>query len=163
RFAERRPVRHALLPRRVDDPGGDWRFAHHPVRGAEPRTAPGAAFVADVFRAVHRRRIVLLDPPAGGENPSRAIRDLSAALAADPAAVWCDVLLAVEGPRPPRVAGPADVARPTMPDDTLDDSLRVDQRAKRTVGRLARGDVPRAHRRNCRFRKVSASFRRAPI
>src|SRR5262249_47049190 len=83
--------------------------------------------------------------------------------AADPAAVWCDVLLAVEGPRPPRVAGPADVARPTMPDDTLDDSLRVDQRAKRTVGRLARGDVPRAHRRNCRFRKVSASFRRAPI
>src|SRR5262249_47277274 len=122
---------------RVDDPGGDWRFAHHPVRGAEPRTAPGAAFVADVLRAVHRRRIVLFDPPAGGENPSRAIPDRSPARAADPPAVWCDVLLAVEGPRPPCVAGPADVARPTMPDDTLDDSLRVDQRAKRTVGRLA--------------------------
>ena len=38
-------------------------------------------------------------------DPSRALHDRADARAADPAAVWRDVLLVVAGPRPPRVAG----------------------------------------------------------
>ena len=47
--------------RRAGD-GGGRRRAHHAVRHASRRAAPGAAFVANVLRAVHRGRIVLLDP-----------------------------------------------------------------------------------------------------
>jgi len=39
-----------------------WRRAHHAIRRASWRAAPGAPFVADVLRAVYRGRIVLLDP-----------------------------------------------------------------------------------------------------
>jgi hypothetical protein len=38
------------------------RRAHHAIRHASRRAAPGAPSVADVLRAVHRGRIVLLDP-----------------------------------------------------------------------------------------------------
>ena len=51
-----------LLHRRRHDPGGDWRRAHHAIRRASRRAAPGAPSVANVLRAVHRGRIVLLDP-----------------------------------------------------------------------------------------------------
>src|SRR6266581_9148603 len=44
-------------------------------------------------------------PRARGEDSSRAVHDSADARAADPAAVRRDVLLAVEGPRPPYVAG----------------------------------------------------------
>ena len=91
--------------------GGGRRRAHHALRHASRRAAPGAPFVAHVLRAVHRGRIVLLDPRARGDNPSGALHDRADARAADPAAVWRDVLLAVEGPRPPHVAS----ARPTRP------------------------------------------------
>ncbi len=46
----------------VHDPGGGWRRPHHAIRRASWRAAPGAPFVADVLRAVHRGRIVRLDP-----------------------------------------------------------------------------------------------------
>ena len=56
------PFRDVLLPRHRHDPGGGWRRAHHAIRHASRRAAPGAPSVADVLRAVHRGRIVLLDP-----------------------------------------------------------------------------------------------------
>src|SRR6185295_1433152 len=87
------------------DPGGGGRRARHAVRNAKGRAAPGATLVADVLRAVHRGRIVLLDPFARGENPSGAVHHRLDARAADPAAVRRDVLLAMEGPPPPTVAG----------------------------------------------------------
>jgi hypothetical protein len=101
--------------------------AHHAIRPAPRRAAPGAPSVAHVLRAVQRRRLVLLDPCARGENPSRALHDWADARAADPAAVWRDVLLVVEGPRPPHVAS----ARPTRfgraPTLTADYAARMRQ------------------------------------
>ena len=47
--------------RRVGD-GGGRRRAHHALRHASRRAAPVASFVANVLRAVHRGRIVLLGP-----------------------------------------------------------------------------------------------------
>ena len=43
-------------------PGGDRRRAHHAIRPASRRAAPGAPSVAHVLRALHRGRLVLLDP-----------------------------------------------------------------------------------------------------
>ena len=66
RVPRRRPVSHdrcdVLLPRHRPDPGGGRRRAHPAIRHASRRAAPGAPSVADVLRAVHRGRIVLLDP-----------------------------------------------------------------------------------------------------
>src|SRR5207302_147787 len=81
--------------------GGGWRYAHHPIRHAWRPAAPGASPVANVLCAVHRDRIVLLNPYTRGENPSRALHDCADARAADPVGVWRDVLLVVEGPLPP--------------------------------------------------------------
>jgi len=65
--------------------------------------------VADVLRAIHRRRIVLLHPRARSKNPSPAIHDSAHARPANPAAVRRDVLLAMESPPP----SPVTSARPT--------------------------------------------------
>ena len=102
-YLQRRPVLHALLHRRHPYPGGGRRRAHHAIRHARRRAAPGAPSVEDVLRAVHRRRIVLLDSLARGEDPPRAVHDGADARAADSAAIWRDVLLVVAGP-PPRSA-----------------------------------------------------------
>ena len=63
---QRRPVSHdrrdVLRPRHRPAPGGDRRRAHHAIRPASRRAAPGAPSVAHVLRALHRGRIVLLDP-----------------------------------------------------------------------------------------------------
>jgi len=85
------------------------RRASHALRHASRRATSVASFVADVLRAVHRGRIVLLRSRARGASPSGAIYNRADARAADSAAVRCDVLLAVEGPRPTHVAS----ARPT--------------------------------------------------
>src|SRR5204863_5760539 len=110
----RRPVPDALLRGHRHDPGGYGRRAHHAVWYASRPAAPDAPSVADVLRAIHRSRIVLLGAGAGSESPSGAIHDRAHARAADSAVVWGDVLLVVEGPRPPRVTS----ARPTRSDVT---------------------------------------------
>ena len=66
RFPRRRPVSHdrcdVLHPRHRPAAGGGRRRAHHAIRHASRRAAPGAPSVAHVLRALHRGRIVLLDP-----------------------------------------------------------------------------------------------------
>ena len=95
--AERRPVLHVVFPRRGVDPGGDRRPAHPAMRRPARRAAPGATPVAHVLCAVHRRRVVLLHPPACGQSSPRAVHHRTDARAADRAAVRRDVLLAVAG------------------------------------------------------------------
>ena len=113
RFPGRRPVSHdrcdVLHPGHCPAAGGGGRRTHHAIRYASRRAAPGAPSVAHVLRALHRGRLVLLDPWTRGENPARAVHDRADARAADSAAVWRDVLLVGESPRPSPVAR----ARPT--------------------------------------------------
>ena len=70
---------------------GDLRI----IRFGAPREA---APLAHVLRSVQRRRIILLDPRARRQNPSRAVPLRSNACAADTAHLFGDVLLAVATP-----------------------------------------------------------------
>lgn len=66
-----------------------WRWA---TLGAPP--------MANVLRAVYRRRIVLLHSSTRGESASGAIHHGADASSSNPAVVWRDVLLVVESTQP---------------------------------------------------------------
>ena len=71
-------------------------------------------------------------------SPSRAVHDWTDARAADPAAVWRDVLLAVEGPRPPHVGS----ARQTRWGVTAAISAQRAQRGSASRSRWSMPDSP---------------------
>jgi hypothetical protein len=97
RFSQRPPVPDALLPRHCHDPGGDCRRAHHAIRRASRRAVARHLWrmCFALFFSIRARVATIF---------SGAIHDCADASAADPAGVWRDVLLVVEGPRTPHAA-----------------------------------------------------------